>query len=205
MSPLSKCPSLVSPFPVPAGRPTIPPRFILGLSSPIIPQVPPGRPNSSNLADLPATVLALANSMDCGGRAGASTPPWGGRSDWAGLAIIRKRRRIASGPIPRFCIPAFPPTAYSPEPKACLFPLPYPLSQLYRAGMRNAVKRVPAETVCPGRGLGKTGGETLPPGKSPGLGRSPGNLAFALASPRGGNMTLSRTLDDPLMRRNARP
>ena len=193
------------PIPSPSGTPDHTPAIHPGVVVPNNPSSPAGPAELFKPCRFTGHRPCAGQLHGLRGQSGSVDPALGGRSDWAGLAIIRKRRRIASGPIPRFCIPAFPPTAYSPEPKACLFPLPYPLSQLYRAGMRNAVNRVPAETVCPGRGLGKTGGETLPPGKSPGLGRSPGNLAFALASPRGGNMTLSRTLDDPLMRRNARP
>ena len=49
------------------------------------------------------------------------------------------------------------------------FALALPSCRIYRAVMRNAVNRVPAETDCPGWGLGKTGGEALPLVKSPGL------------------------------------
>ncbi len=62
----------------------------------------------------------------------------------------------------------FPPRASCPKPRAGFSPFPIlafslePLAfAIYRAAMRNLVDRVPAETDCPGRGLGKTGGEAL--------------------------------------------
>ena len=59
------------------------------------------------------------------------------------------------------------PKAQSPKP--ALFPLALPSRRIYRAAMRNAVNRVPAETDCPGWCLGKMGGEFLPALMSPSL------------------------------------
>ena len=57
------------------------------------------------------------------------------------------------------------------------------------------MSRVPAETDCPGRGLGKTGGEFLLSVKSPRPAGIRGILVAATPSRRGGNMTLP--LADP--------
>ena len=77
---------------------------------------------------------------------------------------------------PRYRIPAF--SNFSLEPLAFA---------LYRADMRNAVNREPSETDCPGRGLGKTGGEALSLVKPRGLAGFRGTWLLV------GNMPISRT------------
>ena len=48
--------------------------------------------------------------------------------------------------------------SHCPLPTDHGFPLAHACRRIYRAAMRSAVNRVPAETDCPGRCLGKTGG-----------------------------------------------
>jgi len=74
-----------------------------------------------------------------------------------------------------------------------LFPLVFFQRRIYRAAMRDAVNRVPAETDCPGWGLGKTGGEALPAVKLPGLVGFRGILANAMPSQPGDKIIISRT------------
>jgi hypothetical protein len=59
--------------------------------------------------------------------------------------------------------------SHCPLPTDHCFPLALTCRRIYRAAMRNAVHRGPAETDCPRPGLGKTGGEALPLVTSPGL------------------------------------